>query len=274
VGASWWDWTAREFWFNTTPPVTPAAGESIYVDAGLSIVTASGTFFTAGMVNRIILIAGGKVPYEITAFSANNSVGIAVGYEGTANQADVAFRIIQDSFTIDSRVRGIRKPIVESGTYRQNLTYVPPREWDRRIPLSINESRPRHYTIVRWTSDGVPRIRLWPIPDTRYVVRFTAYCWLPELAANGDVVEMPGPTHRVLEDMAYGRLLSEVIHEEGPAVQMANARAAAGLAQLVKDNVTRPDWDAVRGIPPFGEFFGQPVVFMPPEFSPTVGGLY
>ena len=272
VAAANWDFTVREFLFDTTPSIASSVTQAVSIQAGSTHMTGSGSVFTTtDMVGRFILVAGGSVPYEIVAISvAPDTASIVVGFEGSTNITAGSFRILQDSFTIDARVKSIRKMTLERGTVRRTMVFVPPREWDDRIPLSVNESDPRYYTVIRWTADGVPRIRLWPIPSARQIIRFTAYCWLPELVADGDILEVPGPHHRVVEDMAYARLISEVIHEDTPEIQMATARAEAGLALLLRENVTRPDWDAQVGESAFHAKYLMPIPQYPPEFGRLV----
>jgi len=242
-------WTAREFSFNTVPVSTSATplSDGMYVAAGGQSVTASDGPFTLSMVGRNIYVAGGSVPYEISNFSASNSLAIVVGFEGATNQANVAWRMTQDSFTVDARIRKVRGPVmVVSGGAPWPLVYVPPRSWDPGH-YGLAEGQPQVYTIYRYTADGTPRMRLWPVPILRYVIRFSAYCYLPELSADGDILEIPGPAHRVVEDIAYARAAVDILHDTGPHVQAAAARGKAGIAMLISENTADPDEDIRHG---------------------------
>lgn len=277
VSSSHFEWTVREFWWNTVPPVASLATQAVSVAAGSDHVTASGNIFTAGMVGSILFIGNGRVPYEIRLVSpgpAPDSARIVVGFEGTTNQTAAQFRIVKDSFTLNTlqsaegtagdRIREIKAVILESGTSRWPMVYVPPRDWDKVYPRVANESQPYYYTIIRYTADGVPRLRFWPIPSTRYVLRLTAWCWLPELVNGSETFEIPGPAHRVIEDIAYVRVMMDLLHQAGPEVQLALARAEEGKRKLVRDNFAAADYDMVRGVSPYA-MRGMPVAIFPPS---------
>src|SRR5262245_49379755 len=216
----YYDWTRREFWFNTIPPVASSAIQAVSVQAGSDHVSGSGSFFSAAMSGRILLIAGGKVPYEILTVSpTQDTARLVVGFEGETNVTAGSARVLAESFVLDDRVRKIIKLVLESGTSRWPMIYVPARTWDTAYPRVLNESRPYYYSIIRYTADGKARIKLWPVPNTRYVIRFQAYTWLPELTQDAQQVEMPGPAHRVLEDVAYRNVLTLVLHVTGPDAQ-------------------------------------------------------
>lgn len=263
----WYEWTIREFWFNTIPPVVSTATQAVSVQAGSDHITGSGAVFVAAMSGRIILIDGGKLPYELLTVSAGvDTARLVVGFEGTTNKTAAPFRILAESFVLDQRVRKRRKMVLESGTSRWPMVYVPPRIWDRAYPRVVHENRPYYYTVIRYTADGLQRIKLWPIPDTRYVIRFSAYTFLPELVNNADQVEMPGTATRVVEDVAYARVLTEHLHITGQEVALAMAKAENGKMKLRAESLSEPDFDMERGVAPY-PISGLPVALYPPSFG-------
>jgi hypothetical protein len=126
----------------------------------------------------------------------------------------------------------------------ETLIYVPRNQWEDEIEDHTDLGIPSHYTLV-----GLTSMLLYPIPDAIYSIRVSYRRLIADLAADGDIPDIPTKYHYKI---VYGAAAIGLKTEEDADAQAQSARSDfdSAIASAISDFTGRQsgEFDSVRSV--------------------------
>lgn len=180
----------------TTVPYVSTSAITVTVTLGSTTVTSDGatdTVFTSGMDDRYIQLNGTDPWYKIDSITSATELELADDYVGASDTA-CAFEIHTYLWSLPSDVNGLIQVSVELESRWTTLRILEPTDFygDVPVPLRWSESTPEECWLDEQDASGNYQLGIYPIPDTRTLVKVRYEKSVTEMTADDDVAEIPG----------------------------------------------------------------------------------
>lgn len=196
------------------------------------------TSFASSDLNRKIQSPGFEGWFRITTVVTATQF---LGLDGQilANFLDQSYTIYDDEFDLDASARQIQGAWVNDGPL--DLTFLDdPDEFDRRHPGETTLGTPREAALYRSTTSGIIwQMRLRPIPDQRYTIRYKALTVLTDLSLSTDDWNLPSEIERFIVDEAYIKAAESSVLNDLEAADFVTRRLSRKLNSYRNKNWRR-----------------------------------
>lgn len=260
-------WTAHEWRERrdegTITTVAPYSTGS--VSSSSTTITGSGTTFpsyTAGLAT--FALSYSDPPYTIATRDSATQLTLADAYNETALSGStyVAF---QDVYTLGSTVERLIDIRLLATGYDGPLGALTERRLEQVATIPGEAGKPTVYAVLPQTAAGLKKVRVWPVPDAAYRLKYRFLKTYTDMSADADECVVPETRRDLLvcgtlrwayrlagqyqkaqnEDARFEALLLKHIKNEGD-------HGPLGLRLLPFDAAIRvggqPDWGSL-GVP-------------------------
>lgn len=187
----------------TTEPYESATNRTVAISEGGTALTSDGssdTVFTSAMVGRYVQIDGTEPWYKISALVSVTELTLEDAYVGD-DVSEGDFKVHTHRHSIASNVSELMSVYAELEAKERPLELITAREalgrWPQ--PLRWEGDTPSYAWLDDKDSSGNHTIGLYPVPESKVLLRYRYRKSFTALSADDDTIDIPGGTAAVLQ---------------------------------------------------------------------------
>ena len=188
-----WDFLYTDSFFQCTSPYT--TGTALPSNGSTSVV-GTDTSWDSSIIGKKIRFASTVEYYTISAVGSTTTLTLDQNYVGTTPTSAVTYEIFENIYSLDSDVENVIS--MTNPTLNAKLHYISKQRLDDLDPNIQTSGVPYIWTESGLDSSDYPQIRVYPYPNSNYVIYYSYRKSLTDLSGTTDISLIPVKYHKLL----------------------------------------------------------------------------